>query len=132
MIIDYRLPIEHLREVFLWGTYGKHGTSPRRNVLLCQLSDDHIENILSTQTHISAATRELFHREQAYRKHFQITVADTEDTPIPVLFANEPQQLIDLRRRHQHLVGSKSTLDKIYSDIYDTIATLYTLHPKET
>ena len=56
-----------IRNLYEWGTYGPNGDQPLKYVKLCDLSDDHIENILSTLK-FSDDIRNIFRQEQAYRK----------------------------------------------------------------
>lgn len=57
-----------IREVFLWGTYGPNGDQPLQRKPLKDLDDDHIEAILETQSHLSKNIRNIFIKEQEYRK----------------------------------------------------------------
>ena len=58
-------PHSEIREVFVWGK----GTARHLEwVLLKDISDDHIQAILDTQTHITDWVRNLFKDEQQYRK----------------------------------------------------------------
>lgn len=59
--------IETLREYFVWGTRGKDGRQPLTWLKLKDMSSEHIEAIIDTQTHILDSVRELFHRELDYR-----------------------------------------------------------------
>jgi hypothetical protein len=58
---------QHIRSAFCWGTYGKCGTLPRRWVMLADLSTDHIEAILDTQTQIAGWLRDVFETELQFR-----------------------------------------------------------------
>lgn len=40
-----------------WGTMGPNLDEPCRDIPLCELATDHLENILITQVHIGAETR---------------------------------------------------------------------------
>jgi hypothetical protein len=65
------------RETLKWGSYGKEGGQPRQDILVKDLSDLHIENILTTQHHISGTYIEVvFLTEVEYRKIKGITVKD--------------------------------------------------------
>ena len=56
------------REAFVWGTYGKDGTSAKKYVVLKDMSDDHIRAILETQISIQGTyVEELFKNELEYR-----------------------------------------------------------------
>lgn len=43
------------REFMLWGTYGKDGKQPLKWVLFKDMANEHIENILKTQSHVTKA-----------------------------------------------------------------------------
>lgn len=60
-------PHELIREVFKWGTRGKDGKQPLTYVPLKDLTDDHIEAILETQTHIQEHIRKIFLDELSFR-----------------------------------------------------------------
>lgn len=65
------------REMFSWGSYGKDGNQPRREILIKDLSDLHICAILETQLHIKGTTTEwLLKIEQSYRKEKGIEVIE--------------------------------------------------------
>lgn len=65
------------REVMTWGSYGKDGKQPRRDIPIKDLSDLHISNILETQFHIIGTPVELMLIcEVEYRKTKGITVKD--------------------------------------------------------
>ena len=60
-------PYALVREVFKWGTRGKDGKQPLTYVPLKDLTNDHIEAILETQTHISEHVRKIFIDELNFR-----------------------------------------------------------------
>lgn len=65
------------REVHPWGSYGKDGNQPRKDILIKDLSDLHICAILETQWHIKGtATEWLLKIEQSYRKEKGIEVKE--------------------------------------------------------
>jgi hypothetical protein len=64
--------IETLREYFTWGTRGMRGNQSLTWLKLKDMSSDHIEAILVTQSHISDAVRELFQQELNYRLEHEI------------------------------------------------------------
>ena len=64
--------IENIREYFTWGTYGKQGDQPRRDLLLKDMSNEHIENIVS-DGHIMTPIME---SELQFRKSRGILVED--------------------------------------------------------
>ena len=57
------------REYMIWGTRGKDGKSPLEFKPIKDLSTDHIEAILETQTQISYYTRTVFEDELKRRKN---------------------------------------------------------------
>lgn len=65
------------REVHSWGSYGKDGNQPRKEILIKDLSDLHICAILETQNHIKGTPTEwLLKIEQSYRKEKGIEVRE--------------------------------------------------------
>jgi hypothetical protein len=60
-------PYALIREAFKWGTRGKGGKQPLTFVPLKDLTSEHIEAILETQTHISERIRKLFIDELTFR-----------------------------------------------------------------
>ena len=62
-------PHEKIREVFIWKSYGKNFSQPEGvYTLLKDLTDDHLGNIVATQTHLPEYILEMFRNEVAYRK----------------------------------------------------------------
>lgn len=61
-------PHEKIREVFLWGTYGKEGKEPLAYRSLKELSTNHIKAILENCGHVPEWRKEIFSRELEYRK----------------------------------------------------------------
>ena len=58
---------EHNRQYFRWGTYGKDGDEPFRQVFLMDMSTNHIKAILRTQV-LSQRVSSLFTEELKYRE----------------------------------------------------------------
>jgi hypothetical protein len=56
-----------IREVFKWGTYGIDGKQKLKYVILKDMSWDHIEAILETQTQLREHIRQVFVNELDYR-----------------------------------------------------------------
>jgi hypothetical protein len=56
-----------IRNVFKWGTRGKDGKQPLKYVVLKDLTTEHIEAILDTQTHIAGHIRKIFIDELSFR-----------------------------------------------------------------
>ena len=56
-----------IREVFKWGTYGIDGKQPLKYLILKDMSWDHIEAILETQTQLRDHVRQVFVNELDYR-----------------------------------------------------------------
>ena len=65
------------REKIAWGSYGKDGKQPRKEILIKDLSDLHLSAILETQLHIIGTTTEWMMKiEQSYRKEKGIEVKE--------------------------------------------------------
>ena len=65
------------REILTWGSYGKDGKQPRKEIPFKDLSDLHINNILKTQRNIVGTPIELMLLiEVEYRKTKGIIVKD--------------------------------------------------------
>lgn len=63
-------PWEDQRDAFKWGTYGKDGKQKLQYKALKDLTTNHIQAILDTQTHIPEWMRTMiFERELSYRSH---------------------------------------------------------------
>jgi len=60
--------IEEIRELFSWGSYGKNGDECLHYILLKDLTEEHINAILRTQTQLGTWVKDLFIREIEYRK----------------------------------------------------------------
>jgi hypothetical protein len=60
-------PYALVREVFKWGTRGKDGKQPLKFVPLKDLTTEHIEAILDTQSHIADYVRKIFISELNFR-----------------------------------------------------------------
>jgi len=60
-------PHETIREAFKWGTRGIDGKQPLTYVVLKDMTTDHIEAILETQTHITQEIRQVFIDELEFR-----------------------------------------------------------------
>ena len=56
-----------IRESFKWGTYGIDGKQPLKYLILKDMSWDHIEAILETQTQLRDHVRQVFVNELDYR-----------------------------------------------------------------
>ena len=68
-------PIEQIREVFTWGTYGKDGKQPLKRVLLKDMSNSHLQNIIVNCT-LSNSILKIFQRELEYRFDVDIEILD--------------------------------------------------------
>jgi len=60
-------PHVEIREAFKWGTRGKDGRQPLTYVPLKDLTTEHIEAILDTQSHIADYVRKIFIDELNFR-----------------------------------------------------------------
>lgn len=58
-----------VREFFLWGSYGYHQDEELHFILLKDLTNDHIEAILRTQTKLPTWKKLLFEQELNYRSN---------------------------------------------------------------
>ena len=67
----------NIREEMTWGSYGKDGNQPRKEIFIKDLSDLHICAILETQYRIKGTPTEwLLKIEQSYRKEKGIEVSE--------------------------------------------------------
>lgn len=62
--------LEEVRDWMVWGTYGKSGKEPLKWVTLKNMSDEHIQAILDTQTHITNFYRREFLNELEFRNEY--------------------------------------------------------------
>lgn len=69
-------PHDVIRDAFRWGTYGKGGDQPLRRVKLSEMSNKHIDAILTTQHHIGPQIRKVFEDEQQHRLDNNINIED--------------------------------------------------------
>lgn len=60
------------QEYVVWGTRGKDGRDPLKHVAIKDLSDNHISNILRTQTQVPVSYRTILKDEQTYRRKLKI------------------------------------------------------------
>lgn len=60
---------ELVREFFLWGSYGYHRDKELHFILLKDLTNDHIDAILQTQTKLPSWKKHLFEQELNYRSN---------------------------------------------------------------
>jgi len=68
-----------IRNVFSWGTYGKNGDEPFKRVLLKDMTNEHIQAIINTQTHIPDHMVNMFEDELTYRTENNCNVYDEEE-----------------------------------------------------
>ena len=66
-------PHQVIRQYVAWGTHGKSGLEALRWVVIKDLSDEHIDAILRTQTQISPTMKQYLMDEQAFRKNIPVT-----------------------------------------------------------
>ena len=72
-------PFVYQRKVFTWGTYGVDGKSERKEIALCNMSTEHIEAVLRTQSKIKGTyVEELMQNELEYRLLNNIVINDKE------------------------------------------------------
>lgn len=62
------------RDILFWGTYGKNGDEPLRNVLIKDMSNDHIDNVLLNVPKISPIYKVAFEYEREYRRKNKIVI----------------------------------------------------------
>jgi len=72
--ITTETPIEEIREVYEWGTYGKDGSENYHRVKLKNLSDEHIKAILDTQRLRDCVRKYVFEAELAFRRKNNIII----------------------------------------------------------
>ena len=70
-------PHEVIREHFSWGTYGKNGDEKLKYVFLCDMSDEHIKNIIKHRACVLQYLEDIFINELAYRNANDLHVEDT-------------------------------------------------------
>lgn len=59
---------EKVRETFTWGSRGKLGNEPLHQILLKDLTDEHLKSIIDTQWHIKGSyVEEYMKKELEYR-----------------------------------------------------------------
>jgi len=96
-------PHSEIRNYFEWGTRGKDGTEPVRQVILKEMDTDHIEAILETQTHIPDWMRTVFENELVFRDHEKTDYIDATQMT---------------REQVEFLLKDKCACAKVFSD-YD-------------
>lgn len=65
------------REYFKWGSYGKKGDEPKHYIKLKDMTSEHIQAILETQSHIrNSVVEELFKLELQYREDINYAPKD--------------------------------------------------------
>ena len=67
---------EKVREAITWGTYGKNGDQPLRQVKLSEMSNAHIQACLDTQPRMYPQYRTAMENELAYREEQSIFIED--------------------------------------------------------
>lgn len=72
--LDY--PHEIVREVVKWGTYGKNGDEPYRQVKLSEMSNAHIRACIETQKNMYPAYKRAMMNELTYRDANSIVIED--------------------------------------------------------
>ena len=69
-------PHEVVREVVMWGTRGKNGDEPYRQVKLCEMSNAHIKAVIETQPTMYPAFKRAMMNELTYRDANNIFIED--------------------------------------------------------
>ena len=67
---------DKVREALTWGTFGKNGDEPYRQVKLREMSNAHIQACLDTQPRMYKQFRTAMENELAYRKEQNIIIED--------------------------------------------------------
>lgn len=67
---------EKVREALTWGTFGKNGDQPLRQVKLSEMSNAHIQACLDTQPRMYPQYRTAMENELEYRKENNILIED--------------------------------------------------------
>ena len=67
---------DKVREALTWGTFGKNGDEPYRQVKLREMSNAHIQACLDTQPRMYQQFRTAMENELAYRKEQNIIIED--------------------------------------------------------
>lgn len=67
---------EKVREALTWGTYGKNGDQPLRQVKLSEMSNAHIQACLDTQPRMYPQIRTAMENELEYREEQNILIED--------------------------------------------------------
>ena len=67
---------EAVREALTWGTFGKNGDEPYRQVTLSEMSNAHIQACLDTQHRMYAQIRTAMENELQYREQHSIVIED--------------------------------------------------------
>lgn len=65
-----------VREALTWGTFGKNGDEPYRQVKLSEMSNAHIQACLDTQPRMYKQFRTAMENELAYREEQNIIIED--------------------------------------------------------
>ena len=74
-----QISFEFLRGAVRWGTLGKdpNNYTDYKWVAICNMSNEHIENILKTQNQVIGELKMLFEKEIQYRKKYDIEIMKT-------------------------------------------------------
>ena len=79
LTVTLESPYEEQRKSFVWGTYGKDGKQKLQYKALKDLTTNHIQAILDTQTHIPEWMRTMiFERELSYRSHNDLHIWESD------------------------------------------------------
>lgn len=68
--------IGRVREVLEWGTRGRDGREPLRQILLKDMTNAHIQACLDTQPCMHTTYRKAFEMELKFRREYEITITD--------------------------------------------------------
>lgn len=68
-----------IRDNFSWGTRGVNGDQPLTRIVLKDMTSEHIDAILETQTHIPKFIRNMFEDELDYRDEHNCHIWEDEE-----------------------------------------------------
>ena len=64
------------REAASWGSYGKNGDEPLRQIKLCKMTNNHVKACLKTQLHMHPNIKLAMQQELDYRNTLGIVLED--------------------------------------------------------
>ncbi len=67
-------PFEIVRTLVKWGSYGKSGKESLHYIKLCDMSDEHLRNVIVTQIKMNEIIKSFMVKELKYRKEKRIKI----------------------------------------------------------